>query len=93
MGSCVKPRFNIREGSGRSLRVFARHNNNPWKMSSTTLQRRSQEFLERAQRSEQYARETSDDYARKEFLVSARKWRELAQTAQEYIGRGYDADL
>ena len=62
-------------------------------MSSNALQRRSEEFLERAQRSEQYARETSDDYVRREFLASAQKWRELAQTAQEYIGRGYVADL
>jgi hypothetical protein len=58
-------------------------------VASESLQRRANEFLDRASRSERYARETKDELIREQFMGSARKWRELARTAQEFVARGY----
>jgi hypothetical protein len=54
---------------------------------SAALLEKIGEFLRRAQLCEQYARETSDELMRQQFLTTAEGWRKLAAEAERMASR------
>jgi hypothetical protein len=63
----------------------------PLRMSPALLQR-IEEFKQRAERCEQYAREASDELMREQFVTTADNWRKLAAEAERMLGRMSGSD-
>ncbi len=58
---------------------------------SDIMQRRIDEFLQRAEQCEQDAAATGDELVREQFLITAKQWRALADDAKAIDARNQDA--